>query len=54
MLNFIGAVIGVGLGVLLAWRRGGNALDMLQYAAVFALIGFVLGTIVMLVVPAPV
>ena len=54
MLNFIGAAIAAVLGAGLAWRRGGNRLDMLQYAAVFALIGFVIGTIVMLVVPAPV
>lgn len=54
MLNFIGAGIGILIGVILGWRRGGNAMDMAQYGAVFALIGFVIGTLVMLVVPAPV
>jgi hypothetical protein len=53
MLNFIGGAVGLIAGALLARRRGGNRLDMLQYAAVFALIGFMAGTIVMLVVPAP-
>ncbi len=54
MLNFIGAGLGIVLGIVLARYRGGNGPDMAQYGAVFALIGFVLGTIVMLVVPAPV
>ena len=53
MLNFIGAGIGAAIGLLLARRRGGNGLDLAQYAAVFALIGFLLGTLAMLVVPAP-
>ncbi|MEJ6395245.1 hypothetical protein V8J82_18435 [Gymnodinialimonas sp. 2305UL16-5] len=53
MLNFIGAAIAAVLGAGLAWRRGGNRLDMAQYAAVFALIGFVLGTILMFIIPAP-
>ena len=53
MLNFIGAGIGIFLGAGLAWRRKGNWQDMAQWAAVFALIGFLVGTIVMLVVPAP-
>lgn len=53
MLNFIGAGIGLLLGAGLAWRRKGNGLDMAQWAVVFALIGFLVGTIVMLLVPAP-
>lgn len=53
MLNFIGALVGVLLGVGLARYRGGNAMDMAQYGAVFAVIFFMLGTFVMLVVPAP-
>mgnify|MGYP001794346908 CR=1 FL=1 len=53
MLNFIGAGIGVVLGAGLAWRRGGNWADRGQWAAVFALIGFLIGTIIMLIVPAP-
>ncbi|MEX3014933.1 hypothetical protein [Gymnodinialimonas hymeniacidonis] len=53
MLNFIGAGIGILVGALLAWRRKGNWQDIAQWAAVFALIGFLIGTIVMLIVPAP-
>ncbi len=54
MLNFIGAGLGLLIGAGLAWYRGGNGFDMAQYAAVFALIGFLIGTLIMLVVPAPV
>lgn len=54
MLNFVGIVIGAGIGVVLARRRGGNRLDIAQWGAVFAVIGFLTGTLVMLVVPAPV
>ncbi len=53
MLNFIGGILGLILGVGVAWRRGGNAMDMLHYAAVFGLVGFVLGAFAMLVVPPP-
>jgi hypothetical protein len=53
MLNFIGAGIGLLVGAGLAWRRKGNWPDVAQWAAVFAVIGFLIGTIVMLVVPAP-
>ncbi|WP_085943397.1 hypothetical protein [Jannaschia sp. CCS1] len=53
MLNFIGAGLGVIAGVILARMRGGNRADMAQYGAVFAVIGFLIGTLIMLVVPAP-
>lgn len=53
MLNFIGAGLGVIAGVVLARYRGGNRADMAQYGAVFAVIGFLVGTLVMFVVPAP-
>ncbi len=53
MLNFIGAGFGILIGVLLGWRRGGNVMDMAQYGAVFAVIGFIVGTLLMFVVPAP-
>ncbi|MGP1355014.1 hypothetical protein [Roseicyclus sp.] len=53
MLNLIGALAGLVLGLLVARRRGGNRADMAQYAAVFAIIGFLLGTFAMLLVPAP-
>lgn len=54
MLNFIGALIGILLGAGLARYRGGNGMDIAQYGAVFAVIGFLLGTLIMLVIPAPV
>lgn len=53
MLNIIGALVGLGLGIVVARRRGGNRLDLAQYAAVFAIIGFLLGTFAMLLLPAP-
>ncbi len=53
MLNLLGLGIGVGLGAVTARRRGGNRLDMLHYAAIFGVIGFLLGTLAMLVIPAP-
>ncbi|UWQ94391.1 YtxH domain-containing protein [Rhodobacteraceae bacterium M385] len=53
MLNFIGAALGAVIGVFLARRKGGNAADMAQYGAVIAIIGFLIGTLLMLVVPAP-
>jgi hypothetical protein len=53
MLNIIGGLLGIALGLIMARRRGGNRLDMAQYAAVFAIIGFLVGTFAMLMVPAP-
>ena len=53
MLNIIGGLLGLALGLYVARRRGGNRLDLAQYAAVFAIIGFLLGTFAMLLVPAP-
>jgi hypothetical protein len=53
MLNVIGAVSGLLLGLVVARRRGGNRADLAQYAAVFAILGFLLGTFAMLLVPAP-
>ncbi|MEM7723003.1 MAG: hypothetical protein AAF376_11570 [Pseudomonadota bacterium] len=53
MLNFIGAALGVGLGAWTAKRRGGNRLDMLHYATIFGIIGFILGAFAMLIIPAP-
>ena len=34
---FIGFVLGAALGAFTAWRRKGNWLDMLQYAAGFGI-----------------
>lgn len=53
MLNFIGAGVGVIVGLAVARYRGGNRLDLAQYGAVFAIIGFLVGTVIMFVVPAP-
>jgi uncharacterized membrane protein len=53
MLNLIGALAGLALGVIVARRRGGNRADLAQYAAVFAIIGFLLGTFAMLLFPPP-
>ena len=53
MLNFIGAGIGVALGVWTARKRGGNRLDLLHYGTIFGIIGFILGAFAMLVIPAP-
>ncbi|MFW5641879.1 MAG: hypothetical protein ACOCY0_03845 [Roseicyclus sp.] len=53
MLNVIGALIGLVLGLVVARRRGGNRADLAQYAAVFAILGFLAGTFVMLLLPAP-
>lgn len=53
MLNFIGAGLGLLIGAGLARYRRGNGLDMAQYGAVFAVIGFLIGTLIMLVVPPP-
>jgi len=52
MLNFIGLAVGILLGLLVAWRRGGNRLDLLHYGTVFGIIGFLLSLVAMLVIPA--
>lgn len=41
----IGLLGGAGVGAFVARRRGGNGMDMAQYAAVFGVIGFVLGVL---------
>ena len=43
MYVIAGLVLGALLGGTTAKRRGGKGLDIAQYAAVYALIGFVLG-----------
>lgn len=53
MLNFIGGGLGILLGLWTAHRRGGNRLDLLHYATIFGILGFILGAVAMLVVPAP-
>lgn len=53
MLNYIGATLGILLGLWLARRRGGNRLDLLHYATIFGIVGFIVGAFAMLVIPAP-
>lgn len=43
MIVLVGIVLGALLGVLVARKRGGKRLDMLQYAAVFAILFAILG-----------
>ena len=53
MLNYIGAALGILLGLWLARRRGVNRLDLLHYATVLGIVGFIIGAFAMLVIPAP-
>lgn len=53
MLNIIGGVCGIVLGLWTARRKGGNRLDMAHYATIFGIIGFLLGAFAMFVIPAP-
>jgi hypothetical protein len=43
MLPFLTAIVGAALGAVVAVRRKGNAFDIAQYAAVFAVIAFIIG-----------
>ncbi|MEL6586186.1 MAG: hypothetical protein AAFY65_16730 [Pseudomonadota bacterium] len=45
MLPFITAALGAALGAMTARRRQGNGFDMAQYAAVFGIIGGLLGLV---------
>ncbi len=47
----IGLVAGLALGLLIAYRKKGNKLDLLHYSIVMGLIGLTLGYFIMLVVP---
>jgi uncharacterized membrane protein len=53
MLNFIGAAVGIALGLWVARKRRGNRLDLAHYATIFGIVGFILGAFAMLVIPAP-
>lgn len=53
MLNFVGAALGIALGLWVAAKRGGNRLDLLHYATIFGIVGFIIGAFAMLVIPAP-
>ncbi len=43
MIVILAALVGAGLGAFQARRRKGNTADILQYAAVYAIIGALLG-----------
>lgn len=45
MLPLLTAIAGAVLGALVAVRRKGNGFDIAQYAAVWAVIGFIVGII---------
>jgi hypothetical protein len=50
MLHLVLAALGAAIGGVTAYRRKGNGFDIAQYAAVFALIGFVLGILLTIVI----
>lgn len=50
MLAWAAAAIGAVIGILQAKRRGGKALDMAQYAGVYAMIFGILGVVVQLII----
>ncbi|MGV6838831.1 MAG: hypothetical protein ACWA40_01410 [Planktomarina sp.] len=43
-MAYFGLGLGALLGLLVAWKRKGTRLDMLHYAAIFAIIGGILAT----------
>ena len=49
ILAIAGLCAGAVSGLIIAARRKGNGADMAQYAAVFGIIGFVLGVILTIV-----
>lgn len=50
-MTYIGMALGAAFGAFLAYRRKGNRLDMLQYAAgfgiIFGLLAAVIGVIIL-------
>lgn len=50
MILFISALLGALLGAITAKRRGGNGLDMAQYAAGFAIAFSIIGLFVTLAI----
>ncbi len=50
MIVIIGLVAGIILGVLSAKKRGGNRLDMLQYAAVYSIIFMLIGFLLTIII----
>jgi hypothetical protein len=49
-MPLVGFVLGALLGALRARRRGGNRLDMAQYAAVFGIAFALLGVVVTVII----
>ncbi len=50
MIIFAGLLGGAAWGAVTARKRGGNRLDMLQYGAVWGIIGALLGLIATIVI----
>ncbi|MGV8951506.1 MAG: hypothetical protein ACOH2M_10420 [Cypionkella sp.] len=50
MIVIAGIIIGAILGSVLARKRGGRRLDMLQYGAVYALIFAIIGMFITIVI----
>ncbi|MCB1345297.1 MAG: hypothetical protein H6900_11905 [Rhodobacter sp.] len=50
MFIFAGFLIGAVWGGIFARRKGGERLDIVQYAAVWGLIGAILGTVLTVVI----
>lgn len=50
MIALAGLIIGAIFGVIFARRKGGNRLDIAQYAGVFALIFFVIGLFITVII----
>ena len=49
MIPFAGLLIGAILGTYQAKRRGGKRLDLLQWGAVYAILGGVIGMFVLII-----
>ena len=49
MIVLLAALVGAGLGAMSARRRKGNRLDVLQYAAVYAIVFAIGGTVLSIV-----
>lgn len=51
--SLAGLCAGAITGAIMAARRRGNGADMLQYAVALGLLGFVIGIIFSILIPAP-
>ena len=50
MLAYVAGIIGIGLGVRKARKRGGNRLDMAQYGVGYGLAFFLIAYLVLLII----